>query len=238
MAPKHNNMIHNNHFHKQWQNYVRTWFDQPGRKKRRRVARVKRALQIAPRPVAGALRPIVRCPTFKYNTKVRAGRGFTLEELKAAGISRKVAPTIGISVDHRRKNRSAESLQANVQRLKEYKSKLIVFPRKASKPKQGDSEAAELSNAVQLQGAVMPIQQSRLPIKARKITDEEKNTSVFCSMRIARASHLTSRRSLVVSGLTFDLVGLDRWKSERWRLHYLDHGVYPQLMAALEWRKG
>ena len=59
---------------------------------------------------------------------------------QAAGISRKVAPTIGISVDHRRKNRSAESLQANVQRLKEYKSKLIVFPRKASKPKQGDSE--------------------------------------------------------------------------------------------------
>lgn len=82
MAPKHNNMIHNNHFHKQWQNYVRTWFDQPGRKKRKRVARIKRALQVAPRPVAGALRPIVRCPTFKYNTKIRAGRGFTLEELK------------------------------------------------------------------------------------------------------------------------------------------------------------
>ena len=34
----------------------------------------------------------------------------------------------------------------------------------------------------------MPIQQSRLPIKARKITDEEKNTSVFKSMRIARAN--------------------------------------------------
>ena len=82
MAPKHNNMIHNNHFHKQWQNYVKTWFDQPGRKKTRRVARTKRALQVAPRPVAGALRPIVRCPTFKYNTKIRAGRGFTLEELK------------------------------------------------------------------------------------------------------------------------------------------------------------
>ena len=80
-------MIHNNHFHKQWQNYVRTWFDQPGRKKRRRVARQKRALQIAPRPVAGALRPIVRCPTFKYNTKIRAGRGFTLEELKVGSCS-------------------------------------------------------------------------------------------------------------------------------------------------------
>ena len=49
-------------------------------------------------------------------------------------------------------------------------------------------QPAELSNAVQLQGAVMPIQPSRLPIKARKITDEEKNTSVFRSMRIARAN--------------------------------------------------
>lgn len=49
-------------------------------------------------------------------------------------------------------------------------------------------QAAELANAVQLQGPVMPIQQSRLPIKARKITDEEKNTSVFRSMRIARAN--------------------------------------------------
>lgn len=49
-------------------------------------------------------------------------------------------------------------------------------------------QPAELSNAVQLQGEVMPIQQSRQPIKARKITDEEKNTSVFRSMRIARAN--------------------------------------------------
>ncbi|CAH3016139.1 unnamed protein product [Porites evermanni] len=186
MAPKHNNMIHNNHFHKQWQNYVRTWFDQPGRKKRRRVARQKRALQIAPRPVAGALRPIVRCPR-KFMLSVKCLHD-TVLSFQAAGISCKVAPTIGIAVDHRRKNRSAESLQANVQRLKEYKSKLIVFPKKASKPKQGDSEPAELSNAKQLQGPVIPIQPSRLPIKARKITDEEKNTSVFKSMRIARAN--------------------------------------------------
>ena len=93
MAPKHNNMIHNNHFHKQWQNYVKTWFDQPGRKKRKRVARNKRALQVAPRPVAGALRPIVRCPTFKYNTKNRAGRGFTLEELKVGFVIRLISET-------------------------------------------------------------------------------------------------------------------------------------------------
>lgn len=68
------------------------------------------------------------------------GRGFTLEELKTAGISAKRARTIGISVDHRRKNKSTESLQANVQRLKEYQSKLIIFPRKQNKPKKTDSE--------------------------------------------------------------------------------------------------
>ena len=61
---------------------VKTWFNQPARKKRRRDARAKKARDIAPRPVAGMLRPVVRCPTIKYNTRVRAGRGFTLDELK------------------------------------------------------------------------------------------------------------------------------------------------------------
>ena len=87
MAPKGNNVIPNAHFHKDWDKRVKTWFDQAGRKKRRRDARAKKALAISPRPVAGALRPIVRCQTFKYNTKVRAGRGFTLEELKVRSLS-------------------------------------------------------------------------------------------------------------------------------------------------------
>ncbi|XP_039034836.1 uncharacterized protein LOC120171118 [Hibiscus syriacus] len=43
----------------------------------------------------------------------------------------RLAPTIGIVVDHRLKNRSLEGLQANVQRLKTYKAKLVVFPRRA-----------------------------------------------------------------------------------------------------------
>ena len=82
MAPKHNNMLTHGHFHKDWQRFVKTWFNQPGRKKRRRQTRLKKAARIAPRPVAGPIRPVVRCPTFRYNTKLRAGRGFTLEELK------------------------------------------------------------------------------------------------------------------------------------------------------------
>jgi hypothetical protein len=45
-------------------------------------ARQKKAVKIFPRPTAGPLRPIVQCQTLKYNMKSRAGRGFTLEELK------------------------------------------------------------------------------------------------------------------------------------------------------------
>merc|ERR1711962_1836066 len=185
---KHNNVLPNAHFHKDWQNRVRTWFNQPGRKKSRRVARQKKALAIAPRPVAGSLRPVVRCPTYKYNTKIRMGRGFTLEELKTAGISEKFAATIGICVDHRRKNKGADSLQTNVQRLKEYKSKLIIFPKKTGSPKASDSDASELAVGIQLQGKIMPIVVSKPTNKARVITAEEKKVNVFRSMRIERAN--------------------------------------------------
>ena len=45
-------------------------------------ARQKKAVKIFPRPTAGPLRPVVHGQTLKYNMKVRAGRGFSLEELK------------------------------------------------------------------------------------------------------------------------------------------------------------
>ena len=71
--------------------------------------------------------------------KIREGRGFTLTELKEAGIGRKEARGIGIAVDHRRRNLSEEGKQLNVDRLKSYKARLIVFPRNSKKPKKGDS---------------------------------------------------------------------------------------------------
>ena len=64
--------------------YVRTWFNQAGKKKRRRTKRLEKAAAIAPRPVAGLLRPVVHCQTIRYNARVRAGRGFTLDELKVS----------------------------------------------------------------------------------------------------------------------------------------------------------
>jgi len=65
-----------------------------------------------------------------------------LQELKEAGIGRKEARTVGIVVDHRRTNLSEEGKTINVERLKAYKEKLIVFPRKAGKPKKGDSSVS------------------------------------------------------------------------------------------------
>ncbi|CAI9606061.1 unnamed protein product, partial [Staurois parvus] len=181
-------MILKPHFHKDWQRRVATWFNQPARKIRRQKARQAKAQQIAPRSVAGPLRPVVRCPTVRYHTKNRAGRGFTLEELKAASINKKVACTIGISVDPRRRNRSTESLQTNVQRLKEYRSKLIIFPHKPSAPKKGDSSPEELKMATQLKGPVMPIRQTFKKEKARVISEDEKNFKAFASLRMARAN--------------------------------------------------
>jgi len=55
------------------------------------------------------LRPIVREQTIKYNRKLRLGRGFTLEEVKGAKLGVAFARSIGIVVDHRRKNKSNEA---------------------------------------------------------------------------------------------------------------------------------
>ncbi|KAJ1694259.1 60S ribosomal protein L13 [Rhynchospora pubera] len=183
---KHNNVIPNGHFKKHWQNYVRTWFNQPARKTRRRIARQKKAVKIFPRPTAGPLRPIVQCQTLKYNMKSRAGRGFTLEELKAAGIPKKLAPTIGIAVDHRRKNRSLEGLQSNVQRLKTYKAKLVIFPRKNRKFKAGDSAPEELATATQVTGEYMPIVPEKRTVELVKVTDEMKSFRAYGKLRVER----------------------------------------------------
>jgi large subunit ribosomal protein L13e len=184
---KHNNVIPNGHFKKGWQNYVKTWFNQPARKQRRRIARQKKAVKIFPRPTAGPLRPIVQCQTLKYNMKSRAGKGFTLEELKAAAIPKKLAPTIGIAVDHRRKNKSLEGLQANVQRLKTYKAKLVIFPRRARKVKAGDSTQEELVNATQVQGDYMPIVRGeKRSIEVVKVTNEMKEFKAYGKLRLER----------------------------------------------------
>ncbi|KAJ2084111.1 60S ribosomal protein L13 [Coemansia sp. RSA 988] len=181
-----NKQLPNVHLHKEWDLRVRTWFNQPGRKLRRRRARVAKAAKIAPRPTE-LLRPAVRCPTLKYNRKVRVGRGFTLEELKAAGISAKYAATVGIAVDYRRRNRSEESLSLNVQRLKAYLAKLIVLPRNVKKRTTEEIEAYK--NAVQVQGQVVPVAVEAAPEAPRAVAAEEKKTKAFVTLRQIRGDY-------------------------------------------------
>jgi len=185
---KHNNVIPNGHFHKQWARYVKTWFNQPARKSDRRSARAAKATRVAPRPL-NLLRPVVRGQTLKYNLKIRAGRGFTLDELSAANVSKKAARGIGIAVDHRRKNRNEEAFQHNVNRLKQYKSKLVVFPRKptSKRLRRGDStpdDRKEVQQVVDKQ--VLPIVVPGRHIPARVISPEEHGRSVVALLRKAR----------------------------------------------------
>ena len=187
MAPKGNNMLPNAHFHKHWEKRIKTWFDQPARKLRRRRARIAKAKALGPRPAAGLLRSVVRCPSNRYNKKVRLGRGFTLDELRAAGIGRNEAKSIGIAVDYRRTNRSVESLQLNAQRLKEYKSRLILFPRHLNKPKKGDSNPEDLKLATQLRGTILPIKKQVRREKPLAVTDELKNFEVYRHLRRIKA---------------------------------------------------
>uniref|UniRef100_A0AC35TLU0 60S ribosomal protein L13 n=1 Tax=Rhabditophanes sp. KR3021 TaxID=114890 RepID=A0AC35TLU0_9BILA len=187
MAPKGNNVIPNAHFRKHWEKRIKTWFNQPGRKLRRKETRIAKAKAVAPRPAAGLLKPVVRCPTHKYNNKLRLGRGFTLEELKAAGISRGQASTIGVAVDYRRVNKSAPGLQLNIERLKLYKSKLIVFPKKSSAPKKGDATAEEVKLAQQLVGRVLPLTKPTISVPLAKVTEELKKFEVFKHLRRVRA---------------------------------------------------
>jgi large subunit ribosomal protein L13e len=189
MAIKHNQQIQKNHFHKDWQRRVRVHFDQPGRKTRRRNARAAKAAQLAPRPV-DKLRPIVRCPTIKYNRRVRPGRGFSLAELKTAGIPRKFAATIGISVDPRRQNLSEESLKANVERLQEYRKRLILFPRRNGKVTKGDASKEDVKaareNAIKSLEVSLPIV-NKVVVEEAKISDVKGEENAFRKLRVARS---------------------------------------------------
>jgi large subunit ribosomal protein L13e len=130
---KHNNVIPNNHFRKHWQRNVRVWLNQAQRKHRRVIARRSKAASLSPRPIE-ALRPAVRCQTIRYNHRPKLGRGFTLAEIRAAGLGVQFARSVGISVDHRRKNRNQESLELNKNRLLSYVNKLVLFPRNEKAP--------------------------------------------------------------------------------------------------------
>ena len=186
---KHNNVLANVHLRKHYQRFVRTWFNQPARKLRRSNTRKDKATSVFPRPVE-KLRPVVHSLTRKYNSKTRYGRGFTLQEVKAAGLTRKFARTVGIAVDHRRQNTSEEGLQLNVQRLENYKSKMILFPRREGKYKKGeivDSTEEKLKSAdvnkQNISKHVVARPSLKLREKPSKISKELTDAKVYRKLR-------------------------------------------------------
>ncbi|PLW31406.1 hypothetical protein PCANC_16732 [Puccinia coronata f. sp. avenae] len=180
------NVLHKNHFRKDWQRRVKTWFDQPGAKKRRRNARQAKAAAAGVRPTS-LLRPAVRCQTVRYNRRIRAGRGFTSAELASAGIRRKEALSIGIPYDHRRRNKSEEGVSINVERLKAYKERLIIFPKNAKKPGKGDSTDLSAATTQDVSGP-LPLPSGTQPEAPRAITSEELQFNAFRALRQARAA--------------------------------------------------
>lgn len=178
---KHNNVVPNIHCHKKFSQSsrgplkVRIALNQATRKKARRVKRAAKAAKTSPAPLS-KLRPVVHCQTQRYSAKVRFGRGFTLEELKVAGLHPSYAQTVGIAVDHRRTNKSQESLDLNVARLTEYKNNLVILKKKVD----------VTESVTQFKGVIQPIAKPDDAIVMDTVTAEMKDFKAFSTMRASR----------------------------------------------------
>ena len=114
--------------------------------------------------------------------------------LQEAGIPRKLAPTIGIAVDPRRQNLSEESLAANVERLKAYKARLVIFPRNPKSPKEGEVSAEEMKKHRESghEGKVKAVHHhfqisNKTTIEEGKIADYPGEEAAYRKLRVARS---------------------------------------------------
>jgi len=82
--------------------------------------------------------PIVRSPT--HRRKMRFGKGFSIGELKAVGLTAGEAQNLGIYVDKRRKSVREE----NIERLKKYLEEIGWEPGKSKYPKVSKEVVEEL----------------------------------------------------------------------------------------------
>lgn len=182
-------MLPNVHLNKDWQEKVKTFFNQPGKKLRRRKIRAAKAKLTGPNPTH-LLRPVVRGQTRRYNNKSKLGRGFTLAELKAAGIKGiNYARSIGIAIDVRRKDTCAETQKVNVERIKQYAAKMILYPRRKADKKPQVLEATpdqlKASEAVQQNTTkvVIPLAKPESAFSFSAITKEMKDDIVYKRLR-------------------------------------------------------
>ena len=182
-------VLANVHLNKDWQEGVKTFFDQPGKKLRRRKLRAAKAKRLGTNPTH-QLRPAVRGQTRRYNNKLRLGRGFTLAELKAAGLKgANYAKSIGICIDTRRKDTCAETQKMNTDRIKEYVSKMILLPRK--KPSKNpqvleatpDQVKAAQTHQQNTSKSVIPLPKPSSAFSFGQITNEMQKEIVYKTLR-------------------------------------------------------
>lgn len=183
-------VLPNVHLSKDWQEKVKTFFNQPAKKLKRRKTRSAKAKRLGPNPTH-LLRPVVRGQTRRYNNKQKLGRGFTLEELKKAGIHGvNYARSLGIVVDRRRKDCNEETLKQNADRLKEYLNKMILHPKKGkvSKSTQKKEATADQIKFAETQPqnttkTVIPLLKAESAFSFTEINDKMKNDIVYKTLR-------------------------------------------------------
>merc|ERR1712094_90887 len=116
----------------------------------------------------------------------QVGEGVLSRRAQGGGHPRQARPDHRDPVDNRRRNISLEGLQANVNRLKMYKSKLVLFPRNLKKPKAGDASAEELQTATQLGGTTVMPPKKAPTLKMVALDSEQKNNKAFAKLRVER----------------------------------------------------
>merc|ERR1711963_1263490 len=121
--------------------------------------------------------------------RVRQGKGFTLAELKAAGLNSRFARSIGIAVDLRRRNKTQPGFEDNVKRLETYKNRLTLFPLHPNKGlKKGpvpDTEVDESKLESRVTVTPLPVKQPALKIPTMEVVSVPEG-SVYATMRLAR----------------------------------------------------
>jgi len=165
---------------------VKCFFNVNGHKTRRSAKRADRAAAKSPAPI-DFLRPTVKACTRRYASKIRFGRGFSLAEIRAAGLTPAFARTVGISVDHRRHG-SNQMEEANIQRLTTYKANLVLFPRVEGKAKKGEiaDSTTRLDTAQLKQSGVIALPAVKPRVGLAALTKDLKSKKVYRSIREAR----------------------------------------------------
>lgn len=187
-------ILPNVHLNKDWQEKVKTFFNQPAKKVKRRQQRKLRQTRMGPNPTH-FLRPAVRGQTRRYNNKLKLGRGFTVAELKLAGLKGlNYARSLGVAVDLRRKDTCSETQKMNADRLKEYVSRMILHPRtKGSKVKyekkptvlEATGDQLKSSNAVQQNNTkcIVPLPKPETAFSFTEVSKKMKDEIVYKTLR-------------------------------------------------------